>query len=102
MTKEELEKLKQRSNILTCEGKPISVRNHVLVELQAETENMTVKMIGGFKQWLKTNRVVKKGEKAKLSILIPCGMTKSEEGDTDPRFFKWVPMFDISQTEEIH
>lgn len=53
----------------------------------------------GFDQWKQVKRCVRKGERAKASILIP--LMGKAEGDDDPRIygFKGVPVFDISQTD---
>lgn len=102
MPPEEVEKMKERINIITCEGLPLSGRNSLLLDLQAAYENIKIVMIGGFKQWNKVNRTVKKGEKSKLEILIPCNASKNEEDNEAKKiFFKWLPVFDISQTEEL-
>jgi hypothetical protein len=59
--------------------------------------------VAGFTAWRRLNRVVRKGEKA-IWILAPMVATHSdaEEGGTESgrviRGFKYVPVFDISQT----
>ena len=58
--------------------------------------------VAGFRSWLKLGRNVRKGEKA-IWILAPMGVRKTEEDDSgEARVivgFKYVPVFDISQTE---
>lgn len=72
-------------------------------------------IVGGFQQWKRAGRRVKKGEHA-LYLSIPCmrGKAKPEDGamilpadlgkieerENSP-YFKFVPVFDISQTEPI-
>jgi hypothetical protein len=58
--------------------------------------------VAGFNSWRRLNRFVRKGEKA-IWILAPMVGRKTEPGD-DPdgrivRGFKYVPVFDISQTD---
>jgi len=60
--------------------------------------------VAGFNAWRKMNRFVRKGEKA-IWILAPIVCKKAGDGDGDDedvrilRGFKWVPVFDISQTD---
>ncbi len=58
--------------------------------------------IAGFNAWRKLNRFVRKGEKA-IWILAPmvCKSSDAEEGDDVRviRGFKFVPVFDIAQTD---
>src|SRR5450631_2314849 len=56
--------------------------------------------VAGFRAWQRMNRFVRKGEKA-IWILAPMVYKNAEpEGDNDRviRGFKYVPVFDISQT----
>ena len=57
--------------------------------------------VAGFRAWQRMNRFVRKGEKA-IWILAPMVYKNAEpEGDDDRviRGFKYVPVFDISQTD---
>lgn len=56
--------------------------------------------VAGFNAWRKVNRFVRKGEKA-IWILAPMVYKLTENGETDRvlRGFKFVPVFDISQTD---
>lgn len=105
MTNEQLEQFVSNVGIVTCEGHALSPRNQVLLVLQAENDIMP-SIVGGYAQWQKQNRQVKKGEKSKLSILVPMTIKeKNEQGQVienseDVTFFKWVSVFDILQTEE--
>jgi hypothetical protein len=83
------------------EGRELSPFNQCLLVHQ----NSSVSIVGGFQQWKKLNRSVKKGERA-LAIWVPCGKqseSASDAGanpDTDnDRFFILGSVFDISQTE---
>lgn len=52
---------------VTCEGHPLSLRNTLLIALQrAEPASI----VGGFRQWIKQGRCVRKGEHG-VSILFP-------------------------------
>jgi antirestriction protein ArdC len=57
--------------------------------------------VAGFRAWSAHGRAVRKGERA-IWILAPMVHSRScDEADTEPRVrgFKWVPVFDVSQTE---
>lgn len=83
---------------VTIEGRAVSLKNTMLVF--AQRQGATV--IGGFKQWLKAGRVVRKGEGA-LWIYAP-SVRKVELDDgaeAEETRFRLVPVFDVSQTEEL-
>jgi len=56
--------------------------------------------VAGFNAWRKLNRFVRKGEKA-IWVLAPMVYKDVEDGETDRvvRGFKFVPVFDIAQTD---
>jgi antirestriction protein ArdC len=56
--------------------------------------------VAGFNAWRKLNRFVRKGEKA-IWVLAPMVYKNAEDGETDRviRGFKFVPVFDIAQTD---
>jgi antirestriction protein ArdC len=56
--------------------------------------------VAGFNAWRKLNRFVRKGEKA-IWVLAPMVYKNAEDGETDRviRGFKFVPVFDITQTD---
>ncbi len=82
--------------IVNVEGRTLSPSNQILISLQLEKFSV----VGGFKQWLKAGRCVRKGEHGAL-IFFPVG-NKDENGDVTEaeKFFVGV-VFDVSQTEEI-
>ncbi len=83
--------------IVTVEGRSLSTCNQVLLALQLP--NPTI--VGGFKQWLKAGRYVRKGEHGAL-IFFPVGQ-KDENGDVeDAEKFFVAAVFDISQTDELN
>lgn len=92
--------------VVTIEQHAISPRNTCLIALQTEAP---VTIIGGFRQWLAHGRAVRKGEKA-IYILRPCQRgakaapdqeAAAEDGETGGLFFMPVPVFDVSQTDEL-
>ncbi|MDP3147729.1 MAG: ArdC-like ssDNA-binding domain-containing protein [Ignavibacteria bacterium] len=100
MTEEQRTQLIEKFGIVTTiEGHPLTAHNTCF--LYAQTEK-PVTIIGGFQQWLKAGRIVKKGEKS-LLIFVPS--QKSNEGNEaagdDDVFFFTANVFDITQTEVI-
>jgi hypothetical protein len=101
----------QAGAVVTCEGRALSPRNTMLLFLQRPG----VSVVGGFRQWLKVGRVVKRGEKS-ACIWIPSGRgpgaesggaegevsvaALAEAGEGKARFLTGH-VFDISQTEEM-
>lgn len=87
--------------VRTVEGHMLSVTNQMLVALQFENPTF----VGGFQQWRKAGRCVRKGEHG-ICIWIP--KEKKEDpnkkpgeisSNEHPNFFMGT-VFDISQTEE--
>jgi hypothetical protein len=83
------------------EGRELSPFNQCLLVHQ----NSSVSIVGGFQQWKKLGRSVKKGERA-LAIWVPCGKQAEGASDaganpdtTEDRFFILGNVFDITQTE---
>jgi len=87
--------------IATIEGRTLSTVNMCLVAAQFPTATI----VGGFRQWLKAGRAVRKGEHG-ISLWVPAGTRKAdgEQAETvtgdKVRFLAGV-VFDVSQTEEI-
>jgi len=90
----------------TVEQHPLSVTNACLIALQMPSATI----VGGFRQWIKVGRAVRKGEHG-LAIWVPSGAPKlgegfdrtSDNGDgegADIRFLMGT-VFDVSQTIEI-
>lgn len=89
--------------IVTCEGHPLTIGNTILLAYQADG----VTVVGGFQQWKKAGRQVRKGERA-LGIWIP--KNKAEQAETTPApasqsdkpmYFIFGSVFDIAQTDPI-
>jgi hypothetical protein len=86
--------------VYTCDGHQISPVNTALVNFQRPDASI----IGGFHQWRKNGRHVRKGEKA-ISIWIPLikanASSNTDEVSTDEQInFRLQSVFDISQTDE--
>lgn len=96
--------------LVNCDGRPLSMGNMLLVALQLPNASV----LGGFRQWLRHGRAVRKGEHGAM-IWVPCGSRSVNEptteqaevvdetesgGESDTRFVTGT-VFDISQTEEI-
>jgi antirestriction protein ArdC len=104
MTDEEREAIVQRVGAVpTCEGRALSCVNTLLLISQCPK----VSMVGGFRQWIRQGRHVKKGERGHY-IWIPKHKDEDGEGETVkaaaeeadmPNFVMGV-VFDISQTDE--
>jgi hypothetical protein len=110
MSEEQLTRLKERINIITCDGHSLSLKNNALLDLQAEGIGLTVSVVGGFSQWLDKGRVVKKGERAFCIMAPSSGKAKDKAGkvrlaedgsELTKTYFKLVSVFDISQTEVV-
>lgn len=94
------------ATVVTCEGRALSPVNSILLLSQ----RAGVSMVGGFWQWKKVGRRVRKGE-AGLSLWIPAagkggelipGPTMSDAaapGETQRRRFIVGTVFDVSQTD---
>lgn len=83
--------------IATVEGHTLSSTNTLLVCFQYG--NATI--VGGFNQWKKNGRKVKKGEHG-ISIWIPrIPGTKEDEPPAEAEGFFMGYVFDVSQTEPI-
>ncbi len=87
--------------IATVEGRMLSPFNMCLIAAQCPSATI----VGGFRQWIKAGRVVRKGE-AGLSLWCPAGSRKAaddgeEVAGADGVRFIMGCVFDVSQTEEL-
>lgn len=93
--------------VTTIEGHALSLRNQCLLALQQKGDT-PVTVVGGFRQWIKAGRVVKKGESA-YWLRCPCepkaGAEQDEDEDDDGKksriYFTFGAFFDVSQTDEL-
>ena len=98
MTEEQRQVVADKFGIVTVEGHLLTAHNQCLLVAQSQI-NFTI--VGGFQQWKKAGRSVRKGEHGFL-ILVPSKSTQDQNSkalcDDDVRFFS-ATVFDISQTE---
>lgn len=104
----------ERAEILRRIGKVVNIEGHVMSDWNTilmwyqRHERGELSVVGGFQQWKKAGRIVKKGEKG-MWMLFPMFLTrKTESGDDaiDPQTgekdiltrFRVGTVFDISQT----
>ena len=92
MSENKRAQLAAQAGITNCEGHPLSVHNCCL----AWTQNNLATMVGGYRQWLKLGRQVRRGEHG-IMIWIPCKPKKDSENKKT--FFISGTVFDVSQTE---
>lgn len=104
--------LSNKLGLVTCEGHALSIGNQMLVALQCPSASV----LGGFRQWLKHGRCVRKGEHGAM-IWVPTGgrtnttpldgttgnsaVVDGEPAEASDRRFIIGTVFDISQTEEL-
>ena len=115
MTDEERQAILDRVGaVVTCEGRALSPINSCLLISQLEN----VSMVGGFQQWIRSGRAVRKGERG-LALWVPVAGKSPEAGPSAAAFTTEGPnvlvsgepgerpnfimgtVFDISQTDEI-
>jgi hypothetical protein len=87
--------------VLTCEQRPLSAHNTVMLGTQKED----VTIVGGYRQWQALGRYVKPGEKAVYMWVPLAGRSEesagAEDGDgPNEQRFRLVAVFDVSQTTE--
>ncbi len=99
MSEEQRQAIADKLGIVTVEGHLLTPHNQCFLVAQSEI-NLTV--IGGFQQWKKAGRIVRKGEHGFL-ILVPSKTNQEQNSeitsaDEDVKFFS-ATVFDISQTK---
>jgi len=83
--------------IMTVERHTLSPVNSILIMMQ----NPEATIVGGFNQWIKNGRTVRKGEHG-CSIWIPLNKTGAETNEQpDELHFGSGTVFDITQTKEL-
>src|SRR3990167_7978100 len=83
----------------TVEGRALSFHNTCMIAYQ----NPGATMVGGFRQWIKAGRAVRKGEHG-LMIWVPI-IPSEEAAEADPKTaddtrFIVGTVFDVAQTQE--
>ena len=100
MSADQRQAVADKFGIVTVEGHTLTPHNQCFLVAQSEI-NFTV--VGGFQQWKKSGRIVRKGEHGFL-IFVP-SKAKQNEGpevvSDDDVFFFTATVFDISQTHSI-
>lgn len=82
-------------------GKQLSPINAKVLIEQAEKRKVNIEgTVGGFKQWLKEGRVVKKGEKS-FKIFVPNFKKDKKTNQEELTSYRMVSVFDITQTENL-
>ena len=102
LTPEQKDYLMKNLIVKNPEGHLLSGNNCLLLERQAAmyNPNISFSVVGGFQQWQKHNRKVKKGESG-FYIAIPSKKQDEQSENNNEVFFFFKAVFDISQTEEI-
>ena len=100
MSEENRQAIADKYGIVTVEGHLLTPHNQCFIVAQSE---INFSIVGGFQQWKKAGRIVRKGEHGFL-IFVP-SKTKQENSemisdDGNVHFFT-ATVFDISQTEVI-
>lgn len=101
MTEEQRQTVADKFGIVTVEGHLLTPHNQCFLVAQSE---INFSIVGGFQQWKKFGRIVRKGEHGFL-IFVP-SKTKQEENseiisnDENVHFFTAI-VFDISQTDVL-
>jgi hypothetical protein len=105
MAPERREALAAEYGTITAEGHRLSPFNCVYVAAQA---GRPLLQVGGFRQWQRVGRKVRKGETAIARMWTPKAKGKepaadewADEKESRGRGFILVPVFDVSQTEPL-
>ncbi|HBA73053.1 MAG TPA: hypothetical protein DCZ63_12955 [Geobacter sp.] len=101
MTPEQQAQAIGSTSITTIAGHALSVHNQLMVMYQG----CKASVVGGFDQWRKADRIVRKGEHG-YGIWVPIGAPKLEEGkpqttDAGDLHFALASIFGIDQTEGV-
>ena len=82
--------------VVTVEGRSLSLNNQILLAFQ----HPKAAIVGGFQQWKKAGRIVRKGEHGSI-IWFPTNVKKEEDSTPDDVHFLTGIVFDITQTDPI-
>jgi hypothetical protein len=101
MTEEQRQAIAEKYGIVTVEGHLLTPHNQCFLVAQSE---INFSIVGGFQQWKKAGRIVRKGEHGFL-IFVPSKIQQDDNSEMisdeeDVKFFT-ATVFDISQTEVI-
>lgn len=101
MTEEQRQAIADKFGILTVEGHLLTAHNQCFLVAQSE---INFSIVGGYKQWQKAGRSVRKGEHG-FYIFVPSKTKEESENsaevssDNETPFFFTAVVFDISQTD---
>lgn len=96
MSESERQAIADKFGVVTIEGRSLSCYNCCMVWMQ----NPSATVVGGFKQWKKSGRIVRKGQHG-MAIWVPIGTKDSDGNLSEVDRCILGTVFDISQTEEI-
>lgn len=84
--------------VITIEERALSPKNQMMLAFQLPKATI----VGGFRQWLKHGRAVRKGEHG-ASIWIPLFAQAGDDSAAEPdeKRFGLATVFDVSQTDEV-
>ncbi|KAF0139731.1 MAG: hypothetical protein FD122_3021 [Stygiobacter sp.] len=103
MTEEQRQAVADKFGIVTVEGHLLTAHNQCFLVAQSE---INFSIVGGYRQWQKAGRSVRKGEHG-FYIFVPSKTKEESENsaevsaDDETPFFFTAVVFDISQTEAI-
>ncbi|RJQ57883.1 MAG: DUF1738 domain-containing protein [Stygiobacter sp.] len=103
MTEKQRQAIADKFGIVTVEGHSLTAHNQCFLVTQSE---LNFSIVGGYKQWQKAGRSVRKGEHG-FYIFVPSKTKEESENsaevsaDDETPFFFTAVVFDISQTEAI-
>ena len=103
MTEEQQQAVADKFGIVTVEGHLLTAHNQCFLVAQSE---LNFSIVGGYRQWQKAGRSVRKGEHG-FYIFVPSKTKEESENsaevssDDETPFFFTAVVFDISQTEAI-
>jgi len=97
MPEAERNALAARISPTTVEGHTLSCHNALMIGFQSPTASI----VGGFAQWRKLGRAVRKGEHG-IAIWVPrfAGKGEGQEDAGSPEGFMVGYVFDVTQTDE--
>ena len=102
LTDAEKDALKAKAVIVSVEGHALSPINTMMVYIQAHANGLEPMVVGGYRQWQKAGRQIRKGQHG-FSIAIPVGVKTEKDGyiNDDNLHFWTATVFDVSQTEPL-
>lgn len=100
LTDEQREQIANSFGVVTVEGRVLSRYNQLLLSMQSGNLESKPSVVGGFNQWKKSGRIVKKGATS-LIIWIPTIKSSDKPENETELNFLLGNVFDIQQTEPL-